>query len=85
MSRTGFRSRNTGLSLYLEMIAPAESNRDAPAKPQLRPEHLREALAHAALEGLLPSSEGRADLEAVVNGGMNEEEFLIRLKARYGI
>lgn len=67
------------------MIAAAKSNSGASAKPPLRPEHLLEALAHAKLEGLQPSSEGRADLEALVNGGMDEEEFLARLKSRYGV
>lgn len=81
MNRGDFRSQKARESVGLRMISTTEPDVIAP----LRPEHLRAALANAALEGLQPSSAGLADLEAVTSGGMEEEEFLARLKARYGI
>ena len=66
------------------MNAVGEQPTSTGNKPMFSPEHLREALAHAALEGLQPTPEGMADLEAVSLGLLDEQAFLARLKARYG-
>lgn len=64
------------------------STADPPAsavKPVFLPAHLREALAHAAIEGMRPLPEGRSDLEDVARGLLDEQAFLVRVKARYGL
>lgn len=48
------------------------------------PEHLEEALAQAALEGLKPSPEALLALKAVAEGALSGEAYLDQMKLRYG-
>lgn len=52
--------------------------------PEITREGLDRALANAALEGLRPDAETKADLELLASGKLTGEEYRHRLNSRYG-
>jgi Antitoxin VbhA len=67
------------------MKAALETVKTVKCEPAFRREHLEEALANAALEGLHPTPEALADLEKVADGLLTTEEYFKQLNARYGV
>lgn len=59
--------------------------RENPPKPEITRDALRQSLANAALEGLVPDAETLADLEARADGNhLSGDGYRERPKGRYG-
>jgi len=64
------------------------SSKQAPclrSERQRRQEHVEDALANAALEGLQPTSETLTDMQDYIAGKITIEEGIHRLNSRYAI
>ena len=66
------------------MAICADEDTSVGLHPVFLPEHLEEALAQAALEGLTPSPEAMLALKAVAGGALSGEAYLDQMKLRYG-